>query len=96
MSKTDWWCYTLDRIFYWPHAQFDTSLLIQSVFMVTMQLALLKIGLDHRPPPSTRGGDGSVPFSGATSNTVQRPYNFWQWRSPKPCVLTGPSYGAVG
>ncbi|KAF4120233.1 PQ loop repeat [Geosmithia morbida] len=80
---------SLLRIFYWPGARFDTSLLVQSIFMVMMQLALLKIALDHRPPPSTRGGDGSLPFSGSSKDggmmgAMQRPYNFWQWRSPKP------------
>ena len=54
--------------------------------MVFMQIALLKIALDHRPPPSTKGGDGAVPFAGANEPAWMsaRPYNFWQWRSHKP------------
>lgn len=45
-----------------------------------MQVILLKIALDHRP----RGGDAAVPF--ARANESQRPFNFWQWRTPKPWV----------
>lgn len=54
--------------------------------MVFMQVALLKIALDHRPPPSTKGGDGAAPFAGANEPAwmSSRPYNFWQWRSHKP------------
>lgn len=57
--------------------------------MVTMQLILLKIGLDHRPAPATKGGEAGLPFAGAAQDGIfnaERPYNFWQWRSPKPCV----------
>ncbi|KAK5993242.1 Scramblase ANY1-like protein [Cladobotryum mycophilum] len=73
------------RIFYWPGARFDTSLLIQSLIMVGVQVALLKIALDHRPAPSNKGGDAGLPFTGGEGVfTMQRPYNFWQWRSPKP------------
>lgn len=77
---------SLLRIFYWPGAHFDASLLAQALIMVAMQMLLLKIALDHRPAPSTRGGDDSVPFSGVRgeSRSFPRPYNFWQWRSPKP------------
>jgi solute carrier family 66, member 2 len=54
--------------------------------MVIMQLLLLKIALDHRPGPASKGGDAAVPFSGAKEGLFdkQRPYQFWQWRSPKP------------
>lgn len=69
------------RISYWPGARFDTSLLIQSLIMVVMQLVLLKIALDHRPSLSSKSGD--MPFQGLKEN-FRRPWNFWQWRSPKP------------
>jgi hypothetical protein len=74
------------RIFYYPGARFDTALLIQSFLMVIMQLLLLKIALDHRPGPASKGGDAAVPFAGAKEGIFekQRPYQFWQWRSPKP------------
>ncbi|PFH55067.1 hypothetical protein XA68_10857 [Ophiocordyceps unilateralis] len=75
------------RIFYWHGARFDTSLLIQSLIMVGMQLVLLKIALDHRPGPSSKGGEASMPFVGGQHDNLlsaQRPFNFWQWRSPKP------------
>ncbi len=54
--------------------------------MIIMQSILLKIGLDYRPPPSSKGGDAATPFAGAQESwtTAQRPYHFWQWRSPKP------------
>ncbi|KAH8805947.1 hypothetical protein F5884DRAFT_801189 [Xylogone sp. PMI_703] len=74
------------RIFYYPGAKFDTSLLIQALIMVVMQLALLKVALDHRPGPSSKGGEAAIPFAAAREGSwgVARPYNFWQWRSPKP------------
>ncbi|KAF7546459.1 hypothetical protein G7046_g9290 [Stylonectria norvegica] len=81
------------RIFYWPYEQYDLALLVQSLIMVVMQVILLKIALDHRPPPSTKGGEAGLPFAGAANDGIwgaQRPYNFWQWRSPKPywqCIL---------
>ncbi|KJZ80529.1 hypothetical protein HIM_00379 [Hirsutella minnesotensis 3608] len=78
---------SLFRIFYWHGARFDTSLLMQSLIMVGMQIILLKIALDHRPSPSSKGGEASTPFAGAQNDSIlsaQRPYNFWQWRSPKP------------
>lgn len=52
--------------------------------MVVMQSILLKIGLDHRPAPYSKGGEAAVPF--ARVHETQRPFNFWQWRSPKPWV----------
>jgi hypothetical protein len=74
------------RIFYYPGAHFDTSLLIQAFIMVAIQLVLLKVALDHRPGPSSKGGDAATPFAGSREGDmgVVRPYNFWQWRSPKP------------
>lgn len=73
------------RIFYWPGARFDASLLVQSLIMVGMQFILLKIALDHRPSPSSKGGE--MPFAGGEADGWfggARPYSFWQWRSPKP------------
>jgi hypothetical protein len=57
--------------------------------MVAVQLIVLKIALDHRPPPTSKGGDAATPFAGAHDGLFEkpRPYSFWQWRSPKPCVL---------
>lgn len=74
------------RVFYYPGAQFDTSLLIQSFIMIAIQLVLLKVALDHRPGHSSKGGEAATPFAGAREGDfgVVRPYNFWQWRSPKP------------
>ncbi|PHH71282.1 hypothetical protein CDD80_5391 [Ophiocordyceps camponoti-rufipedis] len=72
------------RIFYWHGARFDTSLLLQSLIMVGMQLVLLKIALDNRPGPSSKGGESSLPFQQENLLSIQRPFDFWQWRSPKP------------
>jgi hypothetical protein len=62
------------------------SLLLQAIIMVGMQIVLLKIALDHRLPPSSKGGEAALPFVGAQDPVSgwQRPYDFWQWRSPKP------------
>ncbi|CAK7563448.1 MAG: hypothetical protein SEPTF4163_001317 [Sporothrix epigloea] len=82
---------SLLRIFYYPGAHFDKALLAQSMLMVVVQLVLLKIALDNRPPPSAKGGEAAVPFSGAGQSGggifANRPFNFWQWRSPKPYWL---------
>ncbi|KAK4670139.1 uncharacterized protein QC763_209080 [Podospora pseudopauciseta] len=75
---------SLLRIFYYPGAKFDIALLIQSLVMTVMQVVLLKIALDHRPAPSSKGGDAAVPFAKVNERERQRPFNFWQWRSPKP------------
>jgi hypothetical protein len=71
-------------VFYYPGAKFDTSLLIQAFIMIVIQLVLLKVALDHRPGPSSKGGEAANPFSGAADWGFTRPFNFWQWRSPKP------------
>ncbi|KAM0518620.1 hypothetical protein ACHAPE_004384 [Trichoderma viride] len=68
---------SLFRIFYWPGARFDPSLLIQSLIMVGVQVALLKIALDHRPAPSNKGGESGLPFAAAEGLFSQRPY--WQF-----------------
>lgn len=84
---TAWLC--PNRIFYYPGARFDSALLIQSFLMVIMQVLLLKIALDHRPGPASKGGDAALPFAGASKEGFwerPRPYSFWQWRSPKPYV----------
>jgi solute carrier family 66, member 2 len=76
------------RIFYYPGARFDVALLIQSFVMVVIQVVLLKVALDNRPAPASKGGDGAVPFARANDGFWERarPYQFWQWRSPKPFV----------
>jgi solute carrier family 66, member 2 len=73
-------------VFYYPGAHFDTSLLIQALIMIAIQLVLLKVALDHRPSPSSKGGEAAIPFAANREGDlgVPRPFNFWQWRSPKP------------
>lgn len=66
--------------------------------MVVVQLILLKIALEHRPLPATKGGEGSMPFSGLERGSpfdIQRPYNFWQWRSHKPYVAPGTPFASL-
>jgi len=77
---------SLLRVFYYPGAKFDTALLIQSFIMIVIQLVLLKVALDHRPSPSSKGGEAAIPFAGPRDRDfeIPRPYNFWQWRSHKP------------
>ncbi|KAG9241580.1 hypothetical protein BJ878DRAFT_220835 [Calycina marina] len=70
------------RIFYYPGAKFDESLLIQSFIMIAIQVLLLKIGLEYRPSPSSKGGEGATPFSAGNSG-MHRPFNFWKWKSHK-------------
>ncbi|KAI3324998.1 hypothetical protein HD806DRAFT_491671 [Xylariaceae sp. AK1471] len=74
------------RIFYYPGAKYDLALLIQSFINIFIQAILLKIALDHRPAPSSKGGGAALPFTGAQDGLsgLRRPYNFWQWRSTKP------------
>jgi solute carrier family 66, member 2 len=76
------------RVFYYPGARFDTALLVQSFTNIITQLILLKIALDYRPAPSSKGGDAAMPFAGSQDGLwgMQRPYNFWRWRSPRPYV----------
>ncbi|KAI5812075.1 hypothetical protein BZA77DRAFT_325454 [Pyronema omphalodes] len=64
------------RVFYWFGADFQISLLIQAILTIAVQITLLKVALDHRPPPDVS------PFSAVTSSS--RPYGFWQWRSQRP------------
>ncbi|KAI9760544.1 MAG: hypothetical protein M4579_001629 [Chaenotheca gracillima] len=74
------------RVFYWLGEFFDTSLLVQALIMICVQVLLLKVALDNRPLPGHKGGVSSTPFVGSKDGDIvaARPYNFWQWRSPRP------------
>ena len=63
------------KIFYWPGARYDLSLLIQAIIMVAVQCVLLKVALNNRPP-----WRGEGPFKGVDQG---RPWNFWRWRSQR-------------
>ena len=67
------------RCVYWLGARFETSLLIQSLLMIVVQLLLLKVALDHRGPDHS---PFHTPFSPAGASS--RPMRFWQWRSQRP------------
>ncbi|RKF77116.1 PQ-loop repeat-containing protein 1 [Golovinomyces cichoracearum] len=77
---------SLLRVFYYPGAKFDICLLIQSFIMIVIQLVLLKVALESRPLLPSRNGHPAEPFSSSKGEAItkSRPYNFWQWRSPKP------------
>lgn len=66
------------KIFYWPGARYDYSLLIQAFLMVGVQITLLKVALDNRP-----GWRGEMPF---VETGGKRPYGFWRWRTQRPYV----------
>ncbi|KAG8889592.1 hypothetical protein FRB98_003654 [Tulasnella sp. 332] len=57
------------RCFFWLGDHFELALLVQSIFMILAQLALLYICIKYRPvtSPESLGG------------TSARPFGFWQW-----------------
>ncbi|KAL2054331.1 hypothetical protein ABVK25_005472 [Lepraria finkii] len=63
------------KIFYWPGARYDVALLIQAIMMVAVQIVLLKVALNNRPP-----WRGEGPFKGMDQG---RPFNFWRWKSQR-------------
>ncbi len=79
---------SLLKVFYWFGARFDSALLIQACIMIGVQVVMLKVALEHRAPPNPKVNVESIPFVGAREGElgVQRPWNFWQWRSQKPSV----------
>jgi solute carrier family 66, member 2 len=59
--------------------------------MIAVQLILLKVALDNRPPIGAKHGLEHAPFSEySTDGTLQlllsgrRPYDFWQWANSRP------------
>ena len=64
------------KIFYWPGARYDLTLLIQAIVMVAVQGVLLKVALDNRPARRDEG-----PFKDMDGG---RPFNFWRWRLQRP------------
>ncbi|KAI9834569.1 MAG: hypothetical protein M1819_002945 [Sarea resinae] len=82
---------SLLRIAYYPGVHYDTSLLIQSLLMVIMQLILLKSALDFRPPPPSLSHTPfadhhhhKIPTTSPSSLTIPRPFNFWRWPHQRP------------
>lgn len=88
------------KLFYWPGARYEFSLLIQAIITIFVHLLLLKVALDNRP--AWRGADATTPFKGLNAGENQahwangaaggggrgaiiaRPYNFWRWRRQRP------------
>ncbi|KAH6638732.1 PQ loop repeat protein [Boeremia exigua] len=69
------------KIFYWFGAHFSTSLLVQALLTIAVQVLLLHVALTHRPNPAL----AHTPFALARAPAPRRrPYDFWQWRAPRP------------
>lgn len=72
-------------IFYYPGAHYDASLLVQSVVMIGVQSVLLHFALEYRPAHAVKAGESTLPFAGIKDGEgPRRPYDFWQWGSPRP------------
>ena len=73
------------KIFYWPGARYDISLLVQAFLMVGVQITLLKVALDNRP-----AWRGERPFSemgkAFQETGTGRPFDFWKWKQQRPYV----------
>lgn len=63
---------SLLKIFYWPGARYNVALLVQALIMVGVQVLLLKVALDNRPP-----WRGEGPFRGVAEGDG-RPWGFWR------------------
>lgn len=66
------------KIFYWPGARYDVSLLVQAFLMIGVQTTLLKVALDNRP-----AWRGERPFAETGEG---RPLDFWRWNAQRPYV----------
>jgi solute carrier family 66, member 2 len=78
-------------VFYWFGAYYSSSLLVQACLMIVVQVILLKVALDNRPPIGAKHGLEHLPFSDHSADgTLQallsgrRPYDFWKWANPRP------------
>jgi hypothetical protein len=71
-------------LFYWFGAYYSFPLLVQAVVMIGVQIILLKVALENRPPPSLKHGIEHAPFSGQAHSGFKRPYDFWQWKATRP------------
>lgn len=65
------------KVYYWFGSRFSTSLLVQALLMILVHLLCLHVALTHRPAPS------HLPFQ-THNQPYKRPYDFWQWRQPRP------------
>lgn len=71
------------KIFYWFNEHYDNALFLQALLMVLVQILLLHIALNNRPPPTPVS---AKPFDGLARGSAfsRRPHNFWQWRPARP------------
>ena len=78
------------KVFYWPGARFDLSLLIQALVMIVVQTLLLKVALDNRAIPlrpeafemklSSKSGSGAS----STADHIPLTPPAWAPRREKP------------
>jgi len=77
------------KVFYWFGEHYDTALLVQAMLMIAVQITLLKVALDNRPPSGEKNGLQHIPFAGHSRSaleellSVRRPYDFWRWSNSK-------------
>ncbi|MCJ1441051.1 MAG: hypothetical protein MMC23_001537 [Stictis urceolatum] len=71
---------SLLKVFYWPGARFDASLLVQALVMLVVQVVLLKVALDNRP--GWRGAEAALPFADQGMGGGWR-MGFWRWRGQR-------------
>jgi hypothetical protein len=87
---------SLLKVFYWPGARFDLSLLVQALVMLVVQVILLKVALDNRPgfghrenvlPFADQAGKGELGrmSGGGIGGTGGREWlgGFWRWHGQK-------------
>lgn len=67
------------KVFYWFGAHYSTALLIQALLMILVHILCLHVALTHRAPAATH-----MPFAHVGAGPRKRPYDFWQWRAPRP------------
>jgi hypothetical protein len=69
------------KVFYWPGARYDASLLIQALVMICVMSLLLKVALDNRPGWRADGLGGGLPLRDDRAGA--RPWGFWRWKSQR-------------
>lgn len=60
--------------------------MIQAILMVVVQILLLHVALQNKPTPSAAYSAAlQTPLAGsAVSDSMERPFNFWRWRTAQP------------
>ncbi|KAG7571323.1 hypothetical protein FFLO_00675 [Filobasidium floriforme] len=69
----------ITRCFFYLGHRFETSLIVQSILLITSQLFLLSLCIHNRPTRSSQERIDNEQQSFASRMLKQRPFNFWQW-----------------